>query len=144
MSILRREYPYVDMEEQISRLNDRVKTYLAPSKIHGVGVFALRDIAKGQSLYADAVPEVYSVRWANWGKLFPEVGGYLLSQWPDVINGSNFIHPTTRVLGHMNHNDKPNYDAYGDKTLVDIKKGEEITENYRLIKGYAQVYPFLS
>ena len=36
--------------EQISQLNERVKLKVAPSKIEGVGVHALRDIKKGEKI----------------------------------------------------------------------------------------------
>lgn len=130
-------------EEQITRLNERVKTYLAPSPIHGVGVFALRDIAKGQKLYGDAVPEVFSVKHSEFSKLFPEVGEQLIAQWPQVVNGSKFAYPTTRVVAYMNHSEEPNYDAVNDVLLKDVRKGEEITENYRLIENCGQAYPWL-
>lgn len=130
-------------EHEITRLNERVKVYLAPSKIHGVGVFALRDIAKGQKLYVDDMPEVYSVPFSEFGKLFPEVAGFLLSKWPGVVVGQRFAFPTDRVMGHMNHSDDPNYDPVSDTLLRDVQKGEEITEDYRIIRGYQQAYPWL-
>lgn len=131
------------MVEQISRLNERVKTRLAPSPLHGVGVFALRDIAKGQKLYADAVPEVYAVRYANFDKLFPEVRELLLERWPGVVSGENFVYPTERVQAFLNHSETPNYSAFNDTLLRDVKAGEELCEDYRLIKGYQQVYKWL-
>lgn len=131
-------------EEQITRLNERVKVRIAPSTIHGVGVFALRDIAKGQKLYADHLPEVYSVKYSDFGKLFPEVRALLLERWPLVVNGSRFAYPDTMILGYMNHSDTPNYDSVADVLLTDVKKGEEITEDYRKIKGYAQIFTWLA
>lgn len=131
------------MNEQIDRLNERVKTRLAPSPIHGIGVFALRDIAKGQTLHADATPEVYSVHYNNFSKLFPEVRELLLEQWPGILNGGNFAYPTERVQAFMNHSETPNYNAFLDKVIRDVKKGEELTENYRLIPQYEIIYPWL-
>lgn len=131
------------MEEQITRLNERVKVRIAPSPIHGVGVFAIRDIAAGQRLYADHMPEVYAVRYANFGKLLPAVKALLLERYPQIVNGSNFIYPDTRHLAYMNHSDTPNYDAKSDTVLRDISEGEELTEDYRLIEGYQQVFSWL-
>lgn len=132
------------MEEQITRLNERVKVKLAPSPIHGVGVFAIRYISKGQRVYADSVPEVFSVSYGNFSKLFPEVRELLLGRFPQVVNGANFVFPTDRVLGYMNHSDDPNYSVETDCLLRDVKVGEEITEDYRLVANYEKVYPFLS
>ena len=129
--------------EQIDELNIRVKTYLAPSKIHGVGVFALRDIAKGQKLYADSTPTVYSLSYSHFSKLFPEVREHLVERWPRVVTDSKFAYPTDRIQAHMNHSEDPNYDALNDVLLKDIKKGEETTENYKHIPGWEIAFPWL-
>ena len=43
----------------------------------------------------------------------------------------------------MNHSDTPNYDCMKDIALKNIKKGEEITENYREIADSEKIFPFL-
>lgn len=129
--------------DQVNKLNVMVKLRLGPSPIHGVGVFALRDIAEGTKLYADHMPEVYTVPHSSFGKLFPEVAALLLERYPRIVTGSRFIYPDTRHLAYMNHSDKPNYDANHDIALQDIKAGEEITEDYRMIDGYDQVFTWL-
>lgn len=131
-------------QQQIDELNMRVKVHLAPSLIHGVGVFALRDIAKGEILYADYTPMVYSLTYADLKKLRPEIRDLLLGQWPHIVNGSRFAYPTTRIQAFMNHSNTPNYDAQQDVMFKDVKAGDEITENYRVIMGYAQVFPWLA
>lgn len=130
-------------EEQIDELNTRVKTYIGVSKIHGVGVFALRDIHKGQRLYADFTPTVYTLSYSHFSKLFPEVREYLIERWPRIVTGSRFAFPTDRVQAHMNHSLTPNYDAVNDVILEDVKKGEEITEDYRKIEGWEVAFPWL-
>jgi SET domain-containing protein len=131
-------------EDAVDRLNGQMKLYLAPSKVHGVGVFALRSISRGEKLYADEAPTVYKLPYSYFGKLFPEVRELLLSHNPHIINGSLFIFPTERWTAYLNHSEEQNYDIQSDMALTDIKKGEEIFENYKLIKGYAQIYPFLT
>ena len=130
---------------QIRELNTYVKTYIGVSKIHGVGVFALRDIPKGQKLYADMAPKGYTLPYSEFGKLFPEIRKKLLERFPDIVNGSHFAHPDTRIVAFMNHGfgDNVNYDAENDIILKDVKVGEEITENYKLIKGWEKVFTFL-
>lgn len=130
-------------EEQIDELNARVKTYIGVSKIHGVGVFALRDIAKGQKLYADFTPTIYSLRYSHFSKLFPEVREYLIERWPRIVTGSKFAYPTDRVQAHMNHSEDPNYDAINDVMLKDVKRDEEITENYKEIEGWQVAFSWL-
>lgn len=129
---------------QAKELNTFVQTYLAPSKIHGVGVFALQDIPKGRQLFADMVTKVYTLPYKEFDKLFPEVRDQILGQFPQVVNGSNFLYPTTRIQAYMNHSDDPNYDAVNDVALRDIKKDEEITEDYKKIENYDKVFPFLT
>ncbi len=129
--------------QQIEKLQSEMKTKLAPSKIHGVGVFAIRDISKGEKLYADAHPTVYTLTYTDTKKLSSEVRNILLGQWPNIINGSRFAYPTVRIQAYINHSDTPNYDAQNDAVLRDVKDGEEITENYRTIDNYEKIFPWL-
>ena len=130
-------------KEQAAWLNSVVKLHLGASKVHGVGVFALRSIAKGQKLHGDAYPQPYNLVYSSFGKLFPEVRDLLLERWPNVVNGSSFAYPDTAFQCYMNHSDTPNYDANTDLALEDIGAGEEIFEDYRLIRGWEKVYPWL-
>lgn len=127
----------------ITELNERVKLRLAPSKIHGVGVFAMRDIKRGEKLYVDHMPRVYSLRLADMDNLKPEIKALLLERWPQIVNGSNFIYPDARMLAYMNHSDEPNVDSKNDVALSDISSGDELTEDYRLIPNYKEVFDWL-
>ena len=124
-------------------LNDIVKVRLAPSPIHGVGVFALRDIPKKQKLYLDAIPHAFDVPYKEFKKLEPEVRDILLGHWPQVVNGSHFLYPVTKMTAFLNHSFYPNYDAKNDLTLRRIKKGEEVVEDYRQIENYKEVFPWI-
>jgi SET domain-containing protein len=130
-------------DDTIAILNTLVKVRIAPSEIEGVGLFAIRDIPKGETLYADMFPQGYKIPKESIGKLKPEVKDILLGRWPQIINGSAFMYPDTRVQAYINHSDKPNYNAQKDIILKDVKKGEEITEDYSLISNYKQVFPWL-
>ncbi len=131
----------MNQQQQIDKLNSEVKTYLGPSKIQGVGVFALRDIPKGTKLYADNAPFVYNIPYSSINKLFPEIKEQILGQWPQIVNGSKFAYPTCRTQAYLNHSIEPNYDAINDIALKDIAKNEEITEDYREIPNWHQIYP---
>lgn len=133
----------MNQDQQIRELNTYVKVRLAPSKKHGVGVFAMRDLFKGQKLYADMIPRGYNVPYSSFRKLFPEVRQYLLERWPQIVNGSAFFYPDTRIQAFLNHSKKPNYDAVNDVMLADCKKGKEVFEDYTVIPKYEQVYPHL-
>ena len=128
---------------QVTELNNRVKVRIAPSKIHGVGVFAIRDIAEGQKLYADHLPVLYSLSYSSFGKLFPEVKELLIGRWPQIVNGSKFLYPDCRLQAYMNHSFEPNYDAALDLAMSDVKEGEEITEDYKKIQGWETAHPWL-
>ena len=130
-------------EEQIDNLNAMVKVKIAPSPIGGVGVFAIRDISKGQKLYCNFFPFQFSLPYSSFGKLFPEVRELLLERWPTITMGSKFFYPETCLQAYINHSQEPNYDCVNDIALKDIKVGEEVTEDYKLIPGWEVAYPWL-
>ena len=137
-------------EEQYLNLLNTVKCTIKPSPIHGVGVFALRDIKKGDRCYV--VPD-RSVDWFSLGvsdlnkfdAVYPEIKELILARWPLVASGSKFLSPNydVRLVAFLNHSDHPNYDQATDTALEDIKAGEEIVEDYRLIQNFEKVFPFL-
>lgn len=134
-------------EDQLNTLNGNVKCKLAPSKIHGVGVFAIRDINKGEKLFMFPNLKLnwFSLKLAELDKLFPEVKEMILAQWPAIINGSNFLAPydSCWMLLYVNHSENQNYDFKTDMATKDIKTGEEITENYKEMIGWEQIHTWL-
>jgi SET domain-containing protein len=130
-------------QDAIDKLNAECKLRLAPSPIHGIGVFAIRDIARGERLYADNMPVIYRLAYSQFGKLFPEVREILLERNPLITQGTLFFYPDARMVAYMNHSDTPNASTQMDTALTDIKKGEELTEDYRKIEGYTQVFPWI-
>ena len=128
---------------QIELLHEIVKIKLAPSSIHGVGVFALRDIKKGEKLYTDAIPNMLDLPYSKFKHLSAEIREILLGHFPLIVEGSHFMYPVTKMSAYLNHSEKPNYDAKSDTALRKIKAGEEITEDYRLIPHWEKVFPWL-
>ncbi len=115
-------------------LNETVFCKLAPSPIDGIGVFAIRDIPKGQQLTdcygTNPHPFPYTVE--NFDGLVPEVAELIKQRTefrPD--KPLTFLSPNYFQIfqAYMNNSDTPNSD--GRVALRDIKKGEEITENYK-------------
>lgn len=138
----------IKYHEAIDMLNKTTRTYLAPSKIHGVGLFALQDAKKDEKLYTDILIQAldlpakyfHNIDWSEKHQLRPEVRDMILDRYPLILLNSHFFYPDTRMDGYINHSDDPNYDASKDIVLRDIKKGEEITQDYRLIPNWQEVY----
>ena len=131
------------LETQVNLLNEIVKIRLAPSQINGVGVFVMRDLKKGEKLYTDAIPNMLDLPYKMFKKLEPEIQEMLLGHFPLIVEGSHFMYPVTKFSAYLNHSDEANYDAKADVTLKKIKKGEEITEDYKLIPNYQKIFKFL-
>ena len=61
-------------EIQVNTLIKWVNTRIAPSPIHGVGVFAIKDIPKGTKLYLDIMPEIFTL---PYNKLLNNMPSYI-------------------------------------------------------------------
>ena len=134
-------------EEQIVFLNSTVKCKLGASSIHGIGVFALFDIPKGQKLYCFPDPKIewFNIPYGSLNKLLPEIKELVLERWPSIVNGSHFLSPNEMawLVTFMNHSENPNYSLDTDSATRDIKRGEEVTEDYRKMINCEKIYPWL-
>lgn len=128
--------------EAITELNERVCIRIAPSPIHGVGIFAARDIAKDKKLYLDHRPVIYKISPGNLSKLLPAVKQLILERWPRAVIAEPFIYPDAVFSAYMNHADDAN--VKDDIALRDIQAGEELTEDYRLIPKWQEIYSWLT
>ena len=131
------------LKQAVQLLRDIIKVKIAPSPIHGVGVFAMYPLKKGEQLELDAIPHAFDIPYSMLGELEKEQRELILSHWPAIATGSHFLYPVTKMTAFLNHSSEPNFDAKTGKTLRAVKKGEEITEDYRLIAGWAKVFPWL-
>jgi len=132
--------------QAIAMVNDVLKTRIAPSEVHGVGVFAIRDIKKGEIVYASAMPQMLDITYNRFTFLQGEVREIILEHFPRVVDGSQFMVPDTLPQLYMNHaNNKKdlNYDNKTDKATRKIRKGEEIFEDYKAIKGWEKIHKWL-
>jgi hypothetical protein len=132
------------LKDQITLLNDIVKIRLASSPIHGVGVFTMRDIKRGDKLYTDIIPHQFDLPYSKFNKLDKDIREILLGHFPLIVNGSHFMFPVTKFSAFLNHSDDCNYDAVNDVALKDIPAGTEVTEDYRLIKDYKKIFAWLN
>lgn len=122
-------------QEQIDELNGQVKCTIKPSSIEGVGVFAVRDLKKGEKLYCrqDFRKDWYKISYGNFGKLFSHVREIIMQRWPSVINGGLFQSPNdVNLVLFMNHSSESNYEIKSDTAIRDIACGEEVLEDYRV------------
>lgn len=118
----------------------RVKTYVAPSKIEGLGLFAAEDIKKGTETWRYLPPADSRLSPAEVAKLdvlsqefIKRYSGLSISTGKYIIYGDD-----TRFC---NHSKEPNVavanvkheDEFSSFALRDIKKGEELTIDYQTI-----------
>jgi SET domain-containing protein len=118
----------------VEHLNNTIWCKLAPSNIHGIGVFALRDIPARTAILVDTINrEGINLSDDEFKQLALEIQNLLLDI--RVFNEAiGFISPNADIdyILFMNNSDNPNFDAISGFTLRDIQKGEEITENYNV------------
>ncbi len=131
------------IENAINLLNEIVKIKVGPSKIQGVGIFAMRDLKEGEKLNADAIFQYLDVPYKEFKKLRKEVAQHIIERWPNIMNGSHFVYPDAKMTAFMNHSDYPNYDNITDTMKCKVYAGEEITEDYRNINGWEKIYPWI-
>lgn len=128
----------MDTTNTIELLNNTLTCRIGASPIHGVGVFAIRDIKEGETLYCHGItPDWYTLSFEDCDNLLPEVREILLERWPSIKNGSDFLYPDVWLMSYVNHHDDPN--TKDDVAVRDIKKGEEITKDYRVMDNYKDV-----
>jgi SET domain-containing protein len=107
-----------------------VKTYLAKSQIHGLGVFAGENIPMGAKVwrFVDGFDRSYSPK--AFARL-PKAARDYIRHHGYRVDGEILL--TVDNDHHMNHSDDSNTywnDGY-IRARRDIRKGEEITNNYR-------------
>ncbi len=107
-----------------------VKTYLAKSPIHGVGVFAGEFIRKGTKIwrFVEGFDHCYSPK--QFARL-PKAARDFIKQHGYQVDGEVLL--TVDHDRHINHSDDPNTYLHDGYALArrNIRKGTEITNNYR-------------
>jgi len=106
------------------------------SRIHGVGVIAVRDIPAGTALFRG---ESERVRWVSRDAVrrLPPALRALYEDFGMVWGTRIGVPPTLNMLSvgwYLNHSDRPNVEADDDArffALRDIRAGEELTADYR-------------
>ena len=122
------------------RPHDGVYARIALSRIHGVGVRAIRDIPAGSAVFRGESERVVWVSRAavrrlpkNLRMLYEDFG----MVWGDRIG----VPPTLNMLSvgwYVNHSHRPNVEAGEDGRFLALRricKGEELTADYRTFTG---------
>ena len=130
----------------IEILNRTVWATIKPSPISGVGVFAIRDIPAGTILTTNNIidlqkpKKVIRTTESEFKSLLPEIQEVILGR---ILFANKFVFYSPNdeacLQSFMNHSETPNSD--GDKALISIAKGEEITLNYRTLDGFDNIHP---
>lgn len=124
-------------------LKTSVKSYLKPSKVHGIGLFALVDIKKGEVVFPKWKGKTgwYKIKFSEAKELPIEVLNYLLRSFGGKIENDdseitfkltkdcNFLFSEPLCLLNTKFEEGSVDSTYG-KALKNINKGEEIFGNY--------------
>ena len=116
--------------------HDGVYARVAYSRIHGVGVRAIRDIPAGTLVFRGESERVVLVSRAAVRRL-PLAIRQLYEDFGMIWGDQLGVPPTLNMLSvgwYVNHSDRPNVEADEDgrfRTLRWIRKGGELTADYR-------------
>jgi len=124
-------------EKLILKRLEKVYCRIAPSQIHGVGVFAIRDIPNDINPFNNSfmAQEAIVVNKNKIKDLGPEILSLLHDQHPTSDPNEQIVSNFPNQLiwtNYINYTNNPNIELMTNgewKTLRDIKKGEELLED---------------
>lgn len=137
-----------NITQEIQELNNTIWCRLGPSTIHGVGVIAIRNIPKGTKITNYNINTMYpakrySIPTNRMKEIKPPIRKLIMDRMMFVSSKTifSFRSPNSEAClqSFMNHSDTPNTHL-GVITTKNIKKGEEITENFNDL-FYTQPHP---
>ncbi len=121
----------ITTETDAETLNGEIYCRLGQSKIHGVGVIAIRRIPIGVTYnpgWNELRPQAQMISKQEWEKVRPEIQDLILTSGAFTDYGEDhycFEHPNYHHIFFVNHSEEPNT-RFG-VALRDIEAGEEIT-----------------
>ncbi len=128
-------------EELLAELNNHTYIMIRPSPIEGIGVFAIRDIAKGcMEMFSQPLKE--KDEWIKIPKAdIDKLPGYskTLIETYCLYDEENYFVPEygfkkMDLVNFLNHSDTPNIISINEgeyfEALRDIKTGEELLVDY--------------
>ena len=128
-------------EALLKQLQSQTYVMIMPSPLHGIGVFAIRDIPKGTK-------DIFSEGFGDWIKVSKEEVDALPTHSRELIENhclfdedSYFVpeygFKLVDLVIYLNHSETPNVKSLNDgeqfEALVDIKAGEELLVDYATI-----------
>lgn len=133
-------------EALLKELAEETFVTLRPSTVHGIGVFALRDIPKGcKTLFSKNVGNWIKVPISDIEKL-PEASRNLVETYC-LYDETDYYLPdygfkVMDLVNYLNHSATPNVISVNDgeyfESLRDIAEGEELFVNYGHIVDTAE------
>ncbi len=149
-------YFFYSMQGRIAKklirdLEENVYCRLRPSKVHGIGVFAIRDIPKGQELFKNFLSYNLTALPLEELKKNPKIDESVLQLAWDVypvFKGKLYAYRAglnaIDISFFLNHSEKPNVttDEESDAFFAArrIKKGEELFSDHRTYSDVADYY----
>jgi SET domain-containing protein len=128
-------------ESLLKQLQQSTYVMIQPSPLHGIGVFAIRDIPKGTSdLFSQGVGEWIKLTMAEVEAL-PKHSRDLVENHclfdEDFYYVPDYGFKLVDLVIYLNHSDTPNVISVNDgeffEAICDIKAGEELLVDYGTI-----------
>lgn len=134
-------------EQLLKELAEETYVALKPSPLHGIGVFAIRDIPKGcKNIFSKNVGEWIKVPISDVEKL-PEHSRSLIETYC-LYDETDYYVPdygfkVMDIVNYLNHSSSPNIASVNEgeyfESIGDIRAGEELLVNYGeivTVEGY--------
>ena len=135
-------------EELLQDLSHETYVALKPSALHGIGVFAIRDIPKGcQTIFSKDVGQWIKLSFGEVDRL-PQHSRALIETYC-LYDEDNYYVPdygfkVMDVVNYLNHSSTPNIVSVNDgeifEALTDISTGEELLIDYTKIAEHLEEY----
>lgn len=135
-------------DEILFELHHRTYAMLQPSPLHGIGVFAIRDIPRGcRHIFSQGHGEWVKVPVADVEKL-PPYARNLVETYCLYDKDHYFVHDygfkVVDIVNYLNHSSEPNLVSVnnGDdfEAMVDIPAGTELVIDYHSIVDGLEKY----
>lgn len=138
----------MNKEQLLQELREETYAILKTSPVHGIGVFAARDIPKGcRNIFSRGVGEWIKLPIADVEQL-PEHSKALIETYC-LYDEENYFVPSygfklMDLVNYLNHSSTPNLISVNDgeefEALRDIAAGEELFVDYNTIAEHEDPY----